>query len=423
MNQRTTIEEGTVIGNHREMTGEMTPVSENDAVPSGVTLIEVLTQLACRKRLIAAVTVVATALGVILSLILPVRYTSIARIMPPQQTQSAASMFVNQLASSSAAPLATLAGAGLGLKSPNDLYVGLLNSRPIADAIIQRFQLSRVYRAKDMTEARKELAKYSSVISEKNGLIVIAVKDRDKQRAADMANAYTQELRDLTKSLAVTEASQRRLFYQEQLRQAKDELISAQGELQRIQQQKGLVVLDAQAKAMIEGLSALRAQVAAKQVEVQARRSYSADHNPDLQLAERELSALQGEVTKLDKSQTGSTQSELAFKDLSSAGLDYLRADHEVKYRQALFDLLLKQYDAARLDEAKEAAVIQVVETAIAADRKSEPSRVVITLSFLGVGFLAGCMAALFQWWKELLRLDPIGRMQMEKLSSAFRVR
>src|SRR6202034_1243746 len=111
----------------------------------------------------------------------------------------------------------------------------------------------------------------------------------EKKRAAAMANAYTNELRLLTKTLAVTEASQRRLFYEDQLKQAKDALILAELAFQQVQQEKGLVQLDAQAKTMIESLAALRAQVAAKQVEVQALRSYSTERNPDLELAEREL--------------------------------------------------------------------------------------------------------------------------------------
>ena len=200
---------------------------------------------------------------------------------------------MNQLTSTGAGPLAALAGGGLGsLENPNDIYIGLLNSRPIADAIIRRFGLKSLYRAKDMTAARKRLAGYTAVASEKNGFIAVSVTDEDKQRAAAMANAYTEELRVLTKTLAVTEASQRRLFYEEQLNLARESLLKAEVSFQQVQQSRGLVQLDVQAKAMIEGLALLRAQVTAKEVEVQALRSYSTEHNPDLELAEHELLSL-----------------------------------------------------------------------------------------------------------------------------------
>ena len=386
-----------------------------------VTLIDLLTQLAYRKWLIAKGTGIAVLAGVILSLVLPVRYTATTKIMPPQQTQSTASMLMmNQLSGAGGGSLAALAGGGL-LKNPNDIYVGLLNSRPVADAIIQKFSLAKEYHAKEMTEARKKLADFTVVTSEKNGFIAVSVTDKDRKRVAEIANAYTDQLRILTKTLAVTEASQRRVFYEEQLKQAKDALVSAELAFQRVQQQKGLVQLDAQAKAMIEGLAVLRAQVAAKQVEVQALRSYSTEQNPDVQLAERDLVSLQAEETRLEQSNHAPGIAGLGLGNVPAAGLEYLRAAHELQYQQALFDMLMKQYDAAKLDESKDAAIIQVVEPAIEPDRKSSPKRGLIVSLSLFVGFFAGCILALFLWWKELAQFNPITAKRFEELSYALR--
>jgi uncharacterized protein involved in exopolysaccharide biosynthesis len=387
-----------------------------------VSLIDVLTQLAYRKWLIAKVTGLAVLAGVVLALVQPVRYTATTKIMPPQQTQSAASiMMMSQLASSGGGSLAAMAGGGLGLKNPNDIYVGLLNSRPVADAIIQKFSLAKLYHAKDMTAARQGLAGNTVVSSEKNGFIAVSVTDKDKKRVAEMANAYIDELRILTKTLAVTEASQRRLFYDEQLKQAKEALVAAELSFQQVQQQKGLVQLDAQARAMIESLTTLRAQVAAKQVEVQALRSYSTEQNPDVQLAERELTSLQAEETRLEQNNHVPGIAGLGLGNVPAAGLEYLRAAHELQYQQALFDMLMKQYDAAKLDESKDAAVIQVVEPAIEPDHKSSQKRALIVLLFLFVGFFAGCILALSLWWKELVQFDPIAAKQLEKLSYALK--
>jgi tyrosine-protein kinase Etk/Wzc len=385
-----------------------------------VSLFDVLTQLAYRKWLIAKVTAIAMLAGVTMCLVLPVRDTATTKIMPPQQTQSAASMMMNQLANLGAGSLAAVAGGGLGLKNPNDIYVGLLNSRPIADAVIHRFGLVRVYGAKDMTAARKRLAHDTVVVSEKTGFIAVSVTDKDKRRVAEMANAYTDELRILTKNLAMTEASQRRLFYEDQLKQAKEILVGAEMSFQQVQQRKGLVQLDAQARAMIESLALLRAQVTAREVEVQALRSYSTEHNPELELAEGELSSLRAEGARMEQRNHSSGFSDLGLGDVPGAGMEYLRAEHEVKYRQAMFDLLLKQYDAAKLDESKDAAIIQVVEPAIEPDRRSSLKPPLMILLFTLGGAFAGCLLALLLWWKENLQSDPRMAKQIDTLRSAF---
>jgi uncharacterized protein involved in exopolysaccharide biosynthesis len=384
-----------------------------------VSLIDVLTQLAYRKWLIAKVTGIAIFVGLVLCFVLPVRYTATTKIMPPQQTQSAASMMIGQLTSAGGGPLAALAGGGL-LKNPNDIYVGLLTSRPIADAIIQKFSLATVYHTKDMTAARKELAGNTVVTSEKNGFITVSVTDKDKKRVAEMANAYTDQLRILTQTLAVTEASQRRLFYEEQLKQAKDALVAAELAFQQVQQQKGLVQLDAQAKAMIESLTALRAQAAAKQVEVQARRSYSTEQNPDVQLAERELASLQAEEARLEQSNHAPGIAGLGLGNVPAAGLEYLRAAHELQYQQALFDMLMKQYDAAKLDESKDAAIIQVMEPAIEPDRKSAPKRLTILLISAFLGFFSGCVIAMFLDWLKRKKAQPEGAEALYRLRCAL---
>jgi tyrosine-protein kinase Etk/Wzc len=401
------------------------PVKEDSSsgMPSQgheISLIDVLTELAYRRRLIAKVTVIAMLAGIAMCLVSSPRYTATTKLMPPQQTQSSASVMMNQLATIGAGSLAAVAGGGLGLKNPNDIYIGLLTSRPIADAIIHRFSLAKVYRARDMTAARGRLAHYTAVVSEKNGFISVSVTDKNKTLVARIANAYTEQLRVLTKTLAVTEAAQRRLFYEDQLKQAKDALLAAELDFQQVQQSKGLVQLDAQAKAMIEGLAVLRAQVAAKEVEVQALRSYSTEHNPELELAEGELSSLRSEAARMEQRNHSSGFGDLGLGDVPGAGMEYLRAEHELKYRQAMFDLLLKQYDAAKLDESKEAAIIQVVEPAIEPDRRSSLNPALMVLLFTIGGLFAGCAIALLIWWKEFARSDPHFAKQLRDLKNAF---
>lgn len=385
-----------------------------------VSLLDLLTRLVARKWLIAKVTGIGLLMGVISCLIWPVRYTATTKLMPPQQTQSAASLMMNQLANMGGGSLAAVAGGGLGLKSPNDIYIGLLNSRPVADAIIAQFSLTNVYGAKDMTAARNSLARSTDIASGKNGFITVSVTDRDKMRCAAMANAYTAGLRILTKTLAVTEASQRRLFYEDQLKQAKESLVTAEIAFEQVQQKQGLVQLDAQAKTMIEGLAVLHAQIDAKDVELQAIRSYSTEHNPEVALAERELSSLRAESARLQQRNHSPGSGDMGLEDVPSAGLEYLRAEHELKYRQAMFDLLIKQYDAARLDESKDAAIIQVVEPAIVPDRRSSPKRALILLLSMAGGFFVGCSLVLVGCWKVSLQSDPRVAQQLQNFKFAL---
>lgn len=391
--------------------------------PHAVSLVEILTQFAYRKALIAKITGGAILVSVTISLLLPVRYTAATKIMPPQQSPSTASLLMGQLTSLGGGSLAAIAagsGAGLGLKSPSDIYIGFLNSRPVADAIIKKFDLMKLYDTKDMTATRRKLADLTVVTSEKSGLISVAVTDGDKGRAASMANAYTDELRKLTKTLAVGEAGQRRLFYEEQLKQAKESLVEAEFAFQKIQQQKGLVQLDAQARAMVESLSYLRAQVAAKRVEIQSLRTYSTDQNPAVQLAEKDLTSLQAEVSRLERNNPGAAIDSIGLQNIPAAGLEYLRAEHELRYEQALYDILLRQYDAARLDESKEGTVIQIVEPAIAPDRKSSPKRAVIVVISTVCGFFMGCFLAITLWWREIINSEPLLYSQFHELKSAL---
>lgn len=392
---------------------------ERGVPASGLTLLELAADLARARALVAKVAGIAIAIGLILCFALPVRYQATVKIMPPEQTPSTASLLMSQLAAS-AGPVAALAGSGLGLKNPDDLYVGLLGSRVVTDGIIRRFGLMQVYRSKDMTAARKKLAGYTSIEAEKSGLIAITVTDRDPHRVAAMANAFPGQLRELTQSVAASEASERRLFYEGQLNQARDSLLAAELAFQQVQLSKGMVSLDAQARAMVDSLSMARAQVAAKQVELEALRSYSTDRNPGVQLAGRELAALEAQAAQLEQKSRSPQFAKIGLEDVPGASMEYLRAQHEVQYRQQLYDLLFKQYDAARLDEAKQAAVIQVVEPAVEPDRRSSPKRAAILVLSALIGLFAAYLAVRLRCWLEAAQADPERARALRNLKSAL---
>ncbi len=350
-----------------------------------ISLIDLLIVLAKHKRLVLGVPVGASILAAIISLLLPNIYSGTTRILPPQQGGSAATALLNQLGGALGG-LGAAAGGALGIKNPNDLYVGMLKSRTVADNLIARFDLNKLYDEKFQSDARKVLEKKTTITSGKDGIIIIEVDDTDPKRAADVANAYVDELMKLTKVLAVTEASQRRLFFERQLVQAKDNLTEAEIVARQGLQKGGLAQVDAQGRSMIEVTARLRAQISAKEVQLGAMRTFAAEGNPELQRTQQELGALRRELSRIAGS---SPIAAISGRDTAgNSGLDNLGRLRDVKYYEFLYELLAKQYELAKIDEAKDATVIQVMDKAIEPDRKSKPKRALI--------FLLSTLAALF---------------------------
>ena len=370
----------------------------------GLALIELLAVFAIRKRLIAMAAGIGLLAGVCANLLLPTKYTATTRIMTPQQTQSAAIMLMNQLTNSATGLLSSSAASSLGLRNPNDIYIGVLGSRTVADGIITDFDLKNVYHARDVAAARKKLAEATSILSEKSGMIAVSVTDRDRARSAQLANAYTERLRTLTKTLAVIDASQRRVYYEDQLKHAKDDLIAAELRFRQVQQGKGVIQPEAQGRAIIGELADLRARIAAKQVELQAQRSFFTEHNPKVEVLKSELDTMRGEEERLARTNSEPGGPAMGFQDIGGASVDYLSAAHDVQYRQTLLDLLIRQYDAARLDESKDPSIIQVVDTAIPPERRSSPRWLLNIGVFMALSVLA---AFTYLYFAEISRRNP----------------
>jgi uncharacterized protein involved in exopolysaccharide biosynthesis len=355
--------------------------------------LDLLIVLSERKRIILRTTLASAVLAAIVALLLPNRYTATTNILPPQQSQSLAGSMIGQLGA--LGPMAAMAQKDLGLKNPGDLYVGMLRSRTVADALIRRFDLLRVYRETKMSKARQDLGNASGIVVGKEGFVSISVEDKDPSRAPQIANAYVDELRKLTQDLAVTEAGQRRLFFEHQLELAKNNLADAEQALKQTEQTTGLIQLDGQAKAIIESVVKLRAAIAAKEIELHARRLFSTEQNPDVRLGEEQLSGMHAQLALLEKQSGGAGDVlgqapgnvQVPVGNVPEAGLQYVRKLRDVKYAETIFELLAKQYEAARLDEAKTAAIIQVLDPAIVPDRRSAPQRTLIVTIVTLLGF------------------------------------
>jgi tyrosine-protein kinase Etk/Wzc len=409
---------------------ETTAAEINDFVESGrssgsaddITLLELLTVVAIRKSLVIRTTIAAAVVAASISFLIPNRYTATTSLLPPQQPQSLASALAAQMGG--AGILGAVAGKDLGLKNPNDIYIGMLKSRVVNDALIKKFDLMKVYRDKQLSHARKDLQDATNIENGKEGFITVAVEDKDRKRAADLANAYVEELRSLTSNLAITEAGQRRLFFEQQLSKAKDDLANAEVAMKETQQKTGFIQMDSQAKSIIESVAAIRAQIAAKEVELQAMQFSATDQNPDLLMLRQQVAGLRVQSAKLEKQQnSGGGDIQVPTGSVPEAGLQYIRSLRNVKYHETIFELLAKQLEASKLDEARQGAVIQVVDPAVESERKSSPKRALIVALFTILGFLAGCILALIQWWRELVQSDPVAEKRFQALISALKVR
>jgi uncharacterized protein involved in exopolysaccharide biosynthesis len=360
-----------------------------------------LLQIATRRR--RQVLIVASSLimvSLVTAVLLPNLYMASVIIMPPQGNSSGAAM-LSQMGN-----LAALAsGGGLGIKNPNDLQVSLLKSHTVEDAIVERFQLQSEYHTRYLSSARKRWEKTTSVDNGlKDGLIRLSVTDHDPRRAAELANGWVEEYRHLTASLAVSEASQRRMFFEKELSGARDELTRAEDNLKDTEQRTGVIEIDGQTRALIASAAMLRAQVVAKEVEIRGMREFAANGNPDLVQAQQELSALERQLAATDVGNDNGAGDLVSGKGkLTEAGLDYERALRETKYREAIYELLTRECEVARVDEARQGSLIQVVDPAMAPDRPSSSYRMWIAVAGVLLSLpLAVLMIALSEFFINL---------------------
>ena len=400
-----------------ELTVHNRPRSEGPSL-RGLDMLLVL----LRARLhIALITFISLLLGVGIAFSLKPTFMATATILPPQAPQSAAAALVGQLGS-----LAGLGGGAGGLlKNPTDTYVGILEGRTIADRIIGQFHLQSLWKQTRLGDARKILQAHVQFEAAKDGLIVITVTDRDPKLASDMANAFVDELYRVDSDQAVTEAVQRRKFFDQQLLEEKDALEVAENDLRATQERTGLIELSGQSEMAIRSIAETRAEIESREVEMQAMRLYATEQNPDLALLRKEIDTLRQQLASLQNNQQlrslGDTQ--VPAGRVPVEAVEYLRKLREVKYHETLVGLLSRQYEAARLDEAKSAPIIQVIDRAVPPDRKSGPPRMLIALGFGVIGFCVACCWAFLRQALVVMRQYPDSAERLDQVCAILRVR
>jgi uncharacterized protein involved in exopolysaccharide biosynthesis len=361
--------------------------------------LDIAVPLVEHKRLLLVTPLIAGVLALGIAFVIPPTFTARTAFLPPQQVQG-----ISSTALASLGALSSFAGAATGMRNPAEQYVALMKSVTVQDRIIDQFGLMKVYESRYRFQARRELGERVSIaVGRKDGLITVDVDDEDPQRAAAIANRFVEELRALSAHLALTESQQRRLFFEQQLQRTRDRLTQAQQALQASGFTAG--ALKAEPRAAAEGYAALRAEVTASEVRLQALRRGLTDSAPEVQQQLAALSRLRGELNRLEVTANG------------SPGPDYVGKYREFKYQETLFDLFARQYELARVDESREGALIQLVDPATPPEYKSRPKRLIIAgLAMLTTFVAAAITIVARRLWQETANrpenAEKVGRLR-----------
>jgi capsule polysaccharide export protein KpsE/RkpR len=305
-------------------------------------------------------------------------------------------------AKTSPGSLGGAAASLLGIRSSGDYYVGLLTSNTLFDNIIDRFDLRKIYGKNYYEDARKALTKNAKITSSrKEGFIIIQVTDRIAKRAADLANAFGDELDKLLKTLAANEAKDRLAFLEKERVQASLNLSKAEEVLRTFAEQSGVVQLDTQTKGMLQYIGTLRAEVDAKEVQAQVLRQQATPFNYDVIRVEEEIKSLKEKQlaaeSHLDQNCVGDVC--LPTSKTPALALEYIRLYREAKFQEGLYQIFSKMVEIARLDLGKNVSLVQVLDRATPPERRFN-SRLT---SAMGVGFLgflmAICLAFVREYW------------------------
>lgn len=385
-----------------------------------INLLDLLLVLAKNKTMILGSMAAAFVIACIYTLTMPNIYTATARLLPPQQEKGGLSAMM----ASGMGDLAALAGISAG-GSSGEMYVGMLQSRTVADAIIERFKLMEKFEWETRMGAYSALSgKVNVSADKKTGFITINVDDEDPKFAADLANAYVDELKNLNVLFNLNSVGRERLFLEERLAVVKADLIKAENGLRDFQQSNKVIKIDDQATAVIEGIASLRGELASKEVELGVLLTSQTEQNPQVRALREGIGQLRAQLRKLEQSSAGKKVSEdifIAMSDVPDVGLQYARLLRDYKVQETLFELLTRQYEVSKINEARDTSALQVLDYAAVPDMKSKPKRSSLVLM---ATFVIGFVALLGAFFREFVKkMSEEDRQRWEEIRGLMRFR
>ncbi len=361
-----------------------------------INLLELLLVIVQHKKMIILTCVITFIVACGLTLLMPNIYTATARVLPPQEDSGGLSSMLGSMGG-----LASLAGISTG-GGKGDLYVGMLKSRTVSDAIIDRFDLMKYYEWNSRTGAYSELAgKAKFSLGKDDGIMTVSFEDEDPKFAADIANAYVEELQKLNVKINLNNAGRERVFLEDRLNVVKTDLAQAEDALKEFQEKNKAIRIDDQASAIIGAIATLKGELASKEVELGVLLSAQTDRNPQVIAMREGIAQVKDQISKLERSPEGKKISDdifLATSEVPELGVQYARLLRNFKVQETLFELLTKQYEISKINEAKNTSTIQVLDSAIPADSKTKPrrGRIVLLATFCAafLSFIAALVLA-----------------------------
>lgn len=380
-----------------------------------ISLLDLVLVLVKRKKLIFWMTFGLAFLAAVYSLVTPNIYRAETRILPLKSPQTRGSELLGMI-------IGTMESTRVD-KANSDLYVGIVKGRTVMDKVIERFKLQEVYQQENMDRTREVLSKNLEAKADpKTGIISIAVLDKDPGRAAALANGFADALKEVTSGLAISEAAQKRLYYETQLKEVQSALEKSKEALKAYQERTGIQEAGSQTGALVGTLASLQAQITAKEVQLRALTTYATGQNPEVEKVRNELSALYGQLERLEADQ-GSARDPLNPEGgMPKARMEYVRLLREAKFNEYLYGLIQKQFEMAKLGEVKDAAVIQVIDEAVPPQVKFESKRTIRVLSAAVLGLFLSVLAAFFLEFLENAKQDPESAAKLAALKKYARI-
>lgn len=387
------------------------PLSEEEEI----NLLELIQVIVRRKSVIIKICTVAVVIAVCYSLTLKNIYTASAKILPPQKESGGGlSGLLSQ-----AGGLAALAGGAGGLGGSTDLYIGILKSRSVADAVIKRLNLQKEFKTKNIDETRKALEGAVKFKAGKDGIISIDADSKDPQKAAQLANTFVDEFGRRSVELNLSKAGAERVFLEKRLDVVKQDLLNAENDMKSFQEKYKTFKVDSQATVAIEGIARLKAEIVTKEAQLASLRNTMTDENSDVKTLQAGIARLKSQLGSMSGS--GGSDVIPAIGNIPALGMEYVRKMREFKTQEAIFEQLTKQYEVAKINEAKDSSSVQVLDEAVVPLKKSKPKRSLIVILAAVTAFFASIFIVFIQ--EYFSKLPPEDAAIIRDIRNSLRFR